>query len=303
MAKIPYIQLFIGDHLKDTRILPLNVQGGWMILLLYMWENDPKGEMTGTMQDFTRLMSCSPQEAVLVIQTLKEKKICAWEDMDDGQLRIISRKQKKMVTLSEIRKKSGKNGGNPNLLNKNESKFKTLVNQKTNQNTEYDNEYKDRLEDVVGGVEGEEGGRKGFFGPSPPEGPDWPAFPNALQSSMFEIFLAEFPAYPRRDNIDLAACFQLGYQIGNLHGWPWESCLNGSMEQILTKWKEIVRYIKSDKWFRTKPLSFLAENFQGLIQAKNDTGNDKQNNRNNPNLTATGSPVVQSVVGSAARRP
>jgi len=152
MGKQPYIQFYLGDYIKDTRILPLNVKGGWVDLILAMWENDPKGELVGNMDDYARIMNCSNTEAILVIQILKQKKIFDYENLDDGFFKIISRKQKKMEKLSKMRKNVGKNGGNPVLLNQ---KVNQKINQKVNQNTEYENEYifKDRKE----GMEGKEG--------------------------------------------------------------------------------------------------------------------------------------------------
>lgn len=284
MAKNPYIQFYIGDHLKDTRILPLNVRGGWVDLLLYMWENEPKGELTGTTEDFARLMSCSPQEAILVIQTLKEKKIFAWEELQNGQLRIMSRKQKRMVNLSEIRKKSGKNGGNPNLLSKQPTKSSILVNQKHNQNTE--NENKEGLGNEERGAGEEEEGRGGFSGGDPPvwkEG-DWDHMPEGgsqLPGRMVEIFVAAFPGYPIQQEKDFAACLQIAYQIVDQNGWTWQSALNGHLQDVLAKWQEIVTWARGDPWYKSKPISFWNTNFQGLIQAKNN-GKTYQTNLGNP---------------------
>ena len=148
MAKQPYIQFYLGDYIKDTRVLPLNVKGGWVDLILAMWDNEPKGELIGTIEDFSRIMNCSKDEAILVIQTLKQKKFFDYVDLPDGFMQIISRKQKKMKTLSEMRKKIGKTGGNPNLLN-----------QKDKLNTEDENE------NVIEDVFKDRGVGKGFFMP------------------------------------------------------------------------------------------------------------------------------------------
>lgn len=115
MPKQPYIQFYIGDYIKDTRVLPLNVKGGWVDLILAMWDNDPKGEITGTITDFSRIMNCDVAEANFVINLLKEKKIFSYEEKEKGEIRILSRKQKKMVQLAEIRKETGGQGGNPKL--------------------------------------------------------------------------------------------------------------------------------------------------------------------------------------------
>src|ERR1700749_374249 len=115
MAKNPYVKFYIGDYIKDTRILPLNVRGGWTELILQMWNNDPQGELIGTVEELARVMCCSADEASFCINLLKEKKIFSYEEKGDGRIRIISRKQKKMLSLSEIRKETGSEGGNPKL--------------------------------------------------------------------------------------------------------------------------------------------------------------------------------------------
>jgi len=132
MAKQPYIPFYLGDYLKDTRILPLNVRGGWVDLILYMWDNKVRGELVGTYDDFARLMTCSKEEAILVIQTLNQKSIFDYAELPDGKMRIESRKMKNMEKLSKTRKTAGLKGGNPILLN-----------QKDNLNTEY--EYKNEV--------------------------------------------------------------------------------------------------------------------------------------------------------------
>lgn len=136
MAKQPYIPFYIGDYLKDTRILPLSVRGGWVDLILYMWDNPVKGELVGDYDDFSRLMTCSKDEAILVIQTLNQKKIFDYSELGGGQIKIESRKIKSMAKLSETRKKAGLEGGNPALVKQNNKDGLA----KSKQNPEYENE-------------------------------------------------------------------------------------------------------------------------------------------------------------------
>lgn len=140
--------------------------------------------------------------------------------------------------------------------------------------TRVENENKDKkgLEVDVGGVEGEEGGREGFSGPAPP-----PATP--LPGAMLEMFAKAFPDYPLQEVKDYTACMQLGYQLADQLGCPWDAANNGRMEEVLGKWKEIVAWIPASTWFHTKSLSFLNDKFQDLIQAKNNgktNGNTQQ---------------------------
>lgn len=135
MAKQPYIPFYIGDYIRDTRMLPLNVRGAWVDIILQSWDND--GEVTGTMEDIGRMISCSTEEAILVIQKLKQKLIFDWEDLPNGEIKIICRRIKKMKKISETRKLAGIQGGNPNLLKQNKKRGKPKV----KQNPEYEYEY------------------------------------------------------------------------------------------------------------------------------------------------------------------
>jgi hypothetical protein len=126
--KQPYIPFYLGDYIKDTRVLPLNVRGGWVDIILAMWNNKKRGEIQGTYEDFSRIMSCSVEESILVIQTLIQKKICNHASLEENTFLLTSRKIKKMDKISKIRRKVGAKGGNP-----------FLVKQKGNQNPEYEN--------------------------------------------------------------------------------------------------------------------------------------------------------------------
>lgn len=140
---------------------------------------------------------------------------------------------------------------------------------------ENENENKDRLEKDVGGMGGEEGERKGFSGdlPAPWKEGDWNNFQiegSRLPAAMMAIFVAIFPEYPVQEFKDHTACWELAYQIAGHERWKWQSILNGSMDKMLEKWREMVAWARGDPWFKTKALSFWNTNFQGLIQAKNN---------------------------------
>lgn len=230
MAKNPYLKFYLGDYIKDTRILPLNVRGAWTDLILFMWDNDPKGEISGTIEDFSRLMCCSVEEAILVIQTLKQKKIFGWEEVGEGVLRIFSRKQKNMLKLSETRSKVGELGGNPKLL---QPKEEILLNQKDNLNPEY--EYIDFK-------------RIGIC----PE--------------MVKIFKVVYPKYAQDEQLDYPACLQIAYKIGKSKEWPREAVLNGKMSEILKIWRYMVDFSASDTWYSSRSISDFNKEYQRLVQ-------------------------------------
>lgn len=244
MAKQPYIPFYLGDYIKDTRILPLNVRGAWVDLILYMWDSKEKGELKGTIEDFSRMMGCSVQEAESCINLLNQKNIFDYEDLGNGVFKIISRKQKKMDELSKIRKKVGKKGGNPILVNQTNS----LLNQKDNLNPEY--EYENNKVNTVNTLTS-----------------------NNIAPEMFKIFQKHNPTYPADKTKDFSACLQIAYKIAEGKGWDKSEVLNGKKNEVMKSWEKIVLFTTTDNWFSKRALYDLSNEWQRLIQSMNGVKN------------------------------
>lgn len=134
-SKQPYIPLYVGDYLKDTRILPLAVRGAWVDLILFMWDAPVRGEIIGTIEDFARLMSCEKTEAEFALNLLKQKGTADFTLLNDGQTKIESRKMKRDAEISQKRSEAGKNGVDA----KKEKQFAEAKQEaKLKQNTEYE---------------------------------------------------------------------------------------------------------------------------------------------------------------------
>lgn len=117
MAKQPYIPLYTGDYLKDTRVLPLEVRGAWVDLMIFMWESREKGTITGTMEEFALMLGCSFKKADSIIATLKSKDICDFMILPNGMIKLSSRRMLRDIALKKARTEAGSLGGNPNLVN------------------------------------------------------------------------------------------------------------------------------------------------------------------------------------------
>lgn len=133
MAKQPYIPLYTGDYLKDTRRLPLEVRGAWVDIMIFMWESKEKGTITGTMEEFALMLGCSFKKANQIIAFLQEKGICDYEIVKNGHIKLISRRIVRDVELSNARSKAGKAGV--------AAKFaKTFAEANTQANSDIDND-------------------------------------------------------------------------------------------------------------------------------------------------------------------
>ena len=137
MGKQPYIPFYIGDYLKDTRMLPLSVRGAWVDLILFMWDAPVRGEITGTLQEISRMIGCDSSEAKFALDLLKQKNTANINLLPSGEYQIISRRMKKDAEISAIRSEVGKKGVEARKGNK----FgKPKIKQNTDNENEYDNE-------------------------------------------------------------------------------------------------------------------------------------------------------------------
>lgn len=140
MAKQPYIPLYTGDYLKDTRMLPLSVRGAWIDLMIFMWESKERGVLAYTMPEYAMMMSCSLEDANFAIGLLQEKGICDFEISSNGMVKLICRRMVRDAQLSKTRSEVGSLGGRPKKESKSKSKSKTKHETKTKANSDIDND-------------------------------------------------------------------------------------------------------------------------------------------------------------------
>ena len=110
MGRQPYIPFYIGDYLKDTRVLPLSVRGLWVDLICFMWDAPHRGELVGTLDEVARMVGCDAKEAEFALNLLKQKKTADIDLLPSGEFRIVSRKMKRDHEISKERSKAGKKG-------------------------------------------------------------------------------------------------------------------------------------------------------------------------------------------------
>ena len=110
MGKQPYIPIYIGDYLKDTRVLPLAVRGAWVDLILFMWDSPVRGEIVATVQEIARMIGCDTSEAEFALNLLKQKNTANIDLLPSGEYKIVSRRMKKDAEISKIRSEVGKKG-------------------------------------------------------------------------------------------------------------------------------------------------------------------------------------------------
>lgn len=72
MAELPYMQFFPADYLRDTEILSLSAQGGWMRMLCSMWHPTRRGVLSLRLQAMARLLHASEPTTKSIIREIEE---------------------------------------------------------------------------------------------------------------------------------------------------------------------------------------------------------------------------------------
>lgn len=135
MGKQPYIPLYTGDYMQDTRALPLNVRGAWVELMIHMWRAKERGVVIGTMPEYAMMMGCLLDEANFAIGLLQQKEICDYEVLPNGLLKLICRRMVRETKTSKARSDAGKTGAE---VKKAKAIAKANEEAKTQQNTDSD---------------------------------------------------------------------------------------------------------------------------------------------------------------------
>lgn len=115
--KLPFLQLYIADYVRDTRILSLEARAIWMDMLCLMHDSDRRGYLVSrsgcpfSTEQIASFAGCSLETATRVNRELIDSGVVSCTG--DGILfsRRMVRDEKKRGLCSE----AGRKGGNPTL--------------------------------------------------------------------------------------------------------------------------------------------------------------------------------------------
>lgn len=130
--KFPAWQFYPGDWKKDPGVQALDyfTRGIWFEILLLMFEAEERGKLTlngAAMPEEALAQSLGLDKQILTTALTKILQYgCASKDPSSGV--IVCRRMVRDENIRKIRQKAGKQGGNPLLLNQNQT---TKVNQKS----------------------------------------------------------------------------------------------------------------------------------------------------------------------------
>lgn len=101
-GNLPYIPLYIGDWEKDTNMLSLEAEGGWMKIIFKMWSNGKTGIYKISTKALQNLWKKSNAETLEIIQELKDGKVCDIEQVENDFV-FKNRRMIKQHYISQVR--------------------------------------------------------------------------------------------------------------------------------------------------------------------------------------------------------
>lgn len=149
-SKLPYIQFYPGDWLRDAVSgCSLAAQGLWLRLLIVAHDSEKYGylQQGGFCLDFAclaRRCGCDLEQFTELLSELRSAGV--FGTTEDGI--IYSRRMARDASLREIRSKAGRKGGKQTAKQKS-SKRQANTQAKPKQNPEYEDEYEDLLRDSI----------------------------------------------------------------------------------------------------------------------------------------------------------
>jgi len=176
----------------------------------------------------------------------------------DGE-KLYQKRMLKDGTISDIRSKSGKRGGESTVLLK--QNVKQNFKQNFKQIPEDENEYNNNHEEIVKTKE--------------------VIFENEkfLTSDMAKIFFEKNPT-DLPDNDDKKNCWSIAQKIEKAKGWESQSSLNGKMEVCLEEWNKILEFVGSDEFFKKFSLKNIDNQFSSIWKNYCQKNEPKKLNKN-----------------------
>lgn len=117
MPKLPFIQFYPADYLRDTRCLSLAARGAWMDVLCALWNSQKRGQKTLSLEGWAGEIGKPEAEVSALLLDLESNGIGKFIHATDGKLTIISRRM-----LREERVRKGAANRKQNQRNRLESR-------------------------------------------------------------------------------------------------------------------------------------------------------------------------------------
>lgn len=90
--KLPAMQFYPGDWLKDTSVLSATARGVWISILVAMWDRSPRGVITASVPAYARLCGASEEEILASFSEMETHNIPDLKRESNGDVTLKSRR-------------------------------------------------------------------------------------------------------------------------------------------------------------------------------------------------------------------
>lgn len=103
MNQYPWFSFYPSDWMNDLDEYPLEIEGAWIRIICKMHKADCDGKMTRTLDEWSRILRVSEQDAERIIQYLYEKGICDMSRIGHTEITVMSRR---LIREAKIREQN-----------------------------------------------------------------------------------------------------------------------------------------------------------------------------------------------------
>jgi len=124
---LPYIDLYVGDWIKDCSILSCEAEGAWLRIVMKLHSKGKQSSIKIPTKSLQNLWSMNEDQMNLILKELELNEICDIS-YHTGFIELTSRRFKKQNDISVIRSKARKGVNNKKKIesNNNQKQIKTL---------------------------------------------------------------------------------------------------------------------------------------------------------------------------------
>lgn len=110
MVEQPWMKIFIGDWIRDTRRLSMPARGAYADLKMQLWISDIRGVITGTLTDVSLLIGISYNETEVLLDEISAKKVFTITKLPNNCYNIIDDAMIVQAKREALKSKAGKAG-------------------------------------------------------------------------------------------------------------------------------------------------------------------------------------------------
>jgi hypothetical protein len=275
MAKEPYINIFIGDLLRDTAALSLQAFGAFHKLLYALHLSATKGKVTYSLQEFSRLVGADDfAQASEVLKEIIGLNICDCEQ-ENGKYTFISRRMIKEADIKEKRRQAGKISGKNSWMHSQKEFARTNEPTKDEQITGNGNGI---------GIGNDNDNNEGVIGETKEELQSMTTAGQVyLVPAMLNIWRTTDPSYPIDRDRDFKPLQEIAEFLAKQNNVQLKAGTGIDPEGFLSvvdTWKMLAPFIGKHRLFKSYSLQQMSRHIQSIIQAYRQNENDSTSTNN-----------------------